>query len=118
MYFLANENFPLTSVRLMRDAGHDVAAVIQESPGTTDREVLSRAHQENRVLLTFDRDYGELIYRLGLPSPLGVVYLRFDPSTPEEPGEYLLNLLRSKNILLPGMFTVAEHGRVRQRPLP
>ena len=71
MRFLANENFPLVSVSLLRNAGHDVAAVIEESPGAKDSEVLARAAQEERVVLTFDRDYGSLIYRLGLPAPVG-----------------------------------------------
>ena len=56
MRFLANENFPLASVRRMQDAGQDVSAVIQESPGAKDLDILNRAVHESRVLLTFDRD--------------------------------------------------------------
>jgi predicted nuclease of predicted toxin-antitoxin system len=63
MDFLANENFPVVSIKLLRNAGHDVASVIEETPGNKDRGVLKRAHEENRIVLTFDRDYGELIYR-------------------------------------------------------
>jgi predicted nuclease of predicted toxin-antitoxin system len=73
MRFLANENFPLPSVRLLRQAGYDLASVIEDSPGIEDAQVLSRAADEQRVILTFDRDYGELIYRLRLPSPTGVL---------------------------------------------
>jgi hypothetical protein len=40
---------------------------------------------EERVILTFDRNYGEHIYRWRLRSPRGVIYLRFRPHTPEEP---------------------------------
>jgi predicted nuclease of predicted toxin-antitoxin system len=72
MWFLANENFPLPSVRLLRQAGYDVASVTEDSPGIEDSEVLTRAANEQRVVITFDRDYGELIYRLRLPSPTGV----------------------------------------------
>ncbi|MHC5674837.1 DUF5615 family PIN-like protein [Nostoc sp.] len=77
MRFLANENFPLPSVRLLRQAGYDVASVTEDSPGIEDTEVLTRAANDQWVILTFDRDYGELIYRLKLPSPMGVIYLRF-----------------------------------------
>jgi predicted nuclease of predicted toxin-antitoxin system len=91
MRFLANENFPLPSVRLLRGGGYDLAWVTEDSPGIEDSEVLTRGADEQRVIITFDRDYGELIYRLRLPSPTGVIYLRFRPHTPEEPAILLLN---------------------------
>lgn len=62
MRFLANENFPLPSVRLLRSAGHDVLSITEESPGISDDRILTRAVAEERIILTFDRDYGELIY--------------------------------------------------------
>jgi predicted nuclease of predicted toxin-antitoxin system len=117
MRFLANENIPLTSVRHLREANYDTAAVIEDSPGATDREILVRAVREERIIVTFDRDYGELIYRYKFPVPPGVVYLRFDPLTPQEPGVRVLQLLNS-DLSLERKFTVLEHGRIRQRPLP
>ena len=118
MRFLANENFPLPSVRLLRQAGYDVASVTEDSPGIEDTEVLTRAAIEQRVILTFDRDYGELIYRLKLPSPTGVIYLRFRPHTPEEPATLLLNLLEIEGLQFEERFTVLERDQIRQRPLP
>ncbi|MBP0003747.1 MAG: DUF5615 family PIN-like protein [Cyanobacteria bacterium SBC] len=73
MQFLANENCPLPSVRTIRRAGYNIASVTEDSPGIDDRAVLTRAANEKRIILTFDRDYGELIYRLRLPSPKGVI---------------------------------------------
>jgi len=98
MRFLANENFPLLSVRILRQAELEVASVTEDSPGIEDSEVLARAADEERVILTFDRDYGELIYRLRLRSPRGVIYLRFRPHTPEEPASILLNLLQTEGL--------------------
>jgi len=118
MRFVANENFPLKSVRRLREAGHEVYAVIEDSPGAKDQEVLTRAADEQCVVLTFDRDYGELIYRWRLSIPVGVVYFRFDPATPQEPAEHLFRLLAVSSLSLEGKFTVVERGRVRQRPLP
>ena len=118
MRFLADENFPLVSVRRLREAGHDTGAVIEDSPGAKDWEVLARAVAERRVVLTFDRDYGELIYRQRLSVPEGVVYFRFAPATPEEPAEHLFRLLTIESLSLEGLFTVVERGRARQRPLP
>ena len=115
MDFLANENFPVVSIRLLRNAGHNVASVIEESPGEKDRNILRRAHDENRIVLTFDRDYGELIYRHKLFIPAGVIYFRFNPSTPKEPAEILLNILMKGNVTIVDKFTVVERDRIRQR---
>lgn len=78
----------------------------------------SRAVREARVLLTFDRDYGSLVYQRRLPAPGGIVYFRFVPSSLEEPAEYLLALLERSELSLLGVLTVAERDRIRQRPLP
>jgi predicted nuclease of predicted toxin-antitoxin system len=118
MKFLANENFPLASVHHLREAGHDIKAIIEDSPGIKDSEVLARAIGEERIVLTFDRDYGRLIYRLGHPTPLGIVYFRFDPLTPKEPAEHLLRLLIVEVLTLDKKFTVTDRDHVRQRPLP
>jgi predicted nuclease of predicted toxin-antitoxin system len=80
--------------------------------------VLARAVQEDRIILTFDRDYGELIYKRRLPPPLGVVYFRIIPATPDEPAERLLQLLATLGFSLEGKFTILEPGQARQRPLP
>ncbi len=79
---------------------------------------MARAADEQRVILTFDRDYGELIYRLRLRSPRGVIYLRFRPHTPEEPASILLNLLQTEGLQFEERFTVVERDQIRQRPLP
>jgi predicted nuclease of predicted toxin-antitoxin system len=118
MRFLANENFPLASIRLLREAGHDVLAVIQDSPGAKDPAVLAQADQEDRILLTFDRDYGELVYLRDFPVPPGIVYLRFIPESASEPAAILTGLLELPGLSLSGSFTVLERTRVRQRPLP
>jgi predicted nuclease of predicted toxin-antitoxin system len=118
MRFLANENIPVASIKLLRRAGHDITAIIEEAPGEIDRTILDRASEEKRVILTFDRDYGELIYRYRLSVPAGVVYFRFDPVTPEEPAQFLLRLLSLEELALLQMFTVVERDRLRQRPLP
>jgi len=66
MNFLANENFPLLSIKRLR----------------------------------------------------GIVYFRFDPATPLEPGNLLLELMSSEKINITGKFTVIDRKRIRQRPLP
>jgi predicted nuclease of predicted toxin-antitoxin system len=118
MRFLANENFPIASVRELREQGHDVVAVLEVEAGAKDPIVLGRAARESRILLTFDRDYGELIYRRNLPSPQGLVYLRFVPVTPQEPAEVVSALLQIEGLDLESRYTIVDRQRVRQRPLP
>ena len=76
MRILANENFPEDAVVALRKAGHDVAWIRTEAPGSSDREVLRRAQTEGRVLITFDKDFGELAFRAGLPASSGIVLFR------------------------------------------
>ncbi|MCZ7673573.1 MAG: DUF5615 family PIN-like protein [Chloroflexi bacterium] len=116
MHFLANENFPLASINKLRSANYDVIAVIEMMPGAIDKQVLTLAHQETRIILTFDRDYGELLFKHKLPKPAGVIFLRFVPLTPEEPAAYILELLANPNIQLEGKFTVA--ARRQNTPAP
>ena len=118
MRLLANENIPVPSIRLLRQAGYDITAIIEDSPGIPDTAVLARAADEKRIILTFDRDYGELIYRRGLRSPSGVIYLRFQPQAPTEPAELLLNLFQTDHIEFEQRFTVVERDQIRQRTLP
>ena len=118
MRFLANENFPLKSIRQLREHDHDVVAVIEEMSGVSDRIILDRANRENRIILTFDRDYGELIFHYQLPTPAGVIYLRFDPVSPEEPADLLIRMFESTGIQVENKFTVLDRDRVRQRSLP
>ncbi len=66
---LANENVPIPSVMLLRNAAFDVLAIAESNPGLSDRAVLDVAVADARWIITFDRDYGELIYARGLPPP-------------------------------------------------
>lgn len=67
MKFLANENFPLDSVIYLREQGFDVSAIGEDNPSITDPQVLEIAQREQRTILTFDRDYGELIFKYAFP---------------------------------------------------
>ena len=66
MVILADENVPGAAVARLRDAGHDVSWVSEDAPGTADPDVLERASKEDRLLVTFDKDFGDLAYRAGL----------------------------------------------------
>jgi predicted nuclease of predicted toxin-antitoxin system len=118
MRLLANENIPLGTVRRLRQADHNVLSITETSPGISDTKVLSIAHAEQRILLTFDRDYGELIYVKRLPCPAGLIYLRFTPASPEDAADRLAPFLAKVHESLYGQFVVLDREGYRQRPLP
>ena len=117
MKWLANENIPLASVRLLQDRDIDIVSVLLSRPGIADREVLRWASQEQRIILTYDRDYGELIFHRKAPAPPGLVYFRGPPSHPEEPARFLLYWIE-RGVQFSGYLTVVTSQRIRQRPLP
>ena len=116
MIFLANENVPFKSVTVMREKGIDVKCVSELYPGISDIEVISLAKKEQRIILTFDKDYGYLLYKEGLAFKEGLVFIRFIPGNPAEAGKILVKLI-SKGVNLTGYFTVVYSNSIRQRPL-
>jgi len=61
MKLLANENFPLKSILYLRSKGFDISSIGTDNPSIMDNVVMKIAIDEKRTILTFDRDYGELI---------------------------------------------------------
>ncbi len=117
MRFLANENFPGPAVAALRAAGQDVVWVRLAKPGAGDTEVLTWAVREERVLLTFDKDFGELAGQTVLPAGCGVVLLRTPiPKPGEDGGRGLAALIMTRDDWA-GHFSVIEPGRIRMRRL-
>ncbi|MBC8004951.1 MAG: DUF5615 family PIN-like protein [Verrucomicrobia bacterium] len=115
MKLLANENFPISSIKILKDAGYDIVAVGKEFAGILDSEVIDYAIKEHRTIITFDRDYGELIFKKGYKPLAGVIYLRWNSFQPNEPGDYLIELFKSNKIQYEGMLTVISLDNIRQR---
>ncbi len=115
MRLLANENFPLGSAHVLRAGGFDIKVVGVEFAGITDREVMEIAIREERTIVTFDRHYGELIFRHGYRPASGVIYLRWKHFGPEDPGRYLTELLTSTGIDFSHALTVIDEDTIRQR---
>jgi hypothetical protein len=116
MRFLADENFPAATVQALRNAGHDIIWVRTAAPGSSDLDVLAWTAREGRILLTFDKDFGELARSAALPAACGVVLLRIPMPRPGGVGERLADLVTARNDWA-GHFSVVEPGRVRMRPL-
>jgi predicted nuclease of predicted toxin-antitoxin system len=117
MHLLANENIPAEVVDALRQRGHDVVWVHTDAPGSNDRDVLARAVAEDRVLLTFDKDFGELAFHAGLPATSAVVLLRIAPLSPGQVATLTITVLESRSDWA-GHFSVIEETRIRMTPLP
>jgi predicted nuclease of predicted toxin-antitoxin system len=117
MKLLANENFPRSAVEALRAAGFDVVWVREQMPGAKDEDVLANAMSDGRLLVTFDKDFGELAFRCGLPSTCGVVLFRVATRSPDYIAEKVRTILQSRNDWV-GQFAVVDEIRVRMRNLP
>ena len=114
---LANENIPASAVSELRSRGHDVLWVRSDFPGAADELVLARAVVEQRVLITFDKDFGELVYRRGRNASFGIVLFRFAMASPLDTATKIAAGLESRSDWQ-GMFSVIEEGRIRMSALP
>ncbi len=117
MRLLANENFAGSAVKALRARGHDVVWIREESPGISDPEVLARAVREDRVLLTFDKDFGELAFRAQRPISSGIVLFRIRKPSASYIAAVVVQLIDSAGPWA-GLFSVVEDTRIRRRPLP
>ena len=116
--WLADENIDRRAIELLRARGEDVAAVAEMEAGASDTRVLALARQENRILLSFDRDHGDLIFNRGVPPPRAIVYFRIYPPDPSTFERLLLGAVMMGAYALDGRFTVVSAQGTRQRLLP
>ena len=112
MKILADENFPKLAVDALRMLGHDVIWISSNSPGICDADVLNKAAAEGRLLITFDKDFGELFFQDGMSSSAGIVLFRILPSCPEKIAEIAVAVLESRNDWSQH-FSVVEEDRIR-----
>lgn len=117
--FLAKENFPAPSINLLRINNFYVLSIQETTPGISDEEVLKIAtdynYDYNYIILTFDKDYGELIFRYKPANPPAVVFFREKGQSPLSASEILISLLTSGSVHLENAFTVIEGQSIRQR---
>ena len=116
MKFLADENIEQPVVEALRAAGHNVLCLTGTHRGLTDEQVLRRAESEGRILLTNDKDFGELVFRLHRLAT-GIVLLRLGTEEGIEKAARFIDILPSIEAQLPGHFAVVTEERVRLRPV-
>ena len=116
MRLIADENVDLALVAWLRELGHDVLWVAEASPAASDPAVLSAGYLAGRVLVTFDLDFGELVYRRGDPAA-GVLLLRLRTSNSQELLAAFSEVWREIEPRIEGKFVVATNKRIRVRDM-
>jgi predicted nuclease of predicted toxin-antitoxin system len=117
MRFLVNENITRTVIEQLRQRGHDVFSVKESMRSEKDEVILAYAQSEQRVVVTHDKDFGELAFRSRIPALCGVVLFRLTGSDPNADNERILEALNSRTDWT-GHFSVVSDDRIRMRPLP
>ena len=112
MRFLADESCDFSVVRALRAAGHDVVAVAEFLSGSDDAVVMDVAFREHRVLLTEDKDFGQLVYAHSQQS-CGVIFIRYPADARKGLPEAVAVLVSRIAADLIGSFVVMSPGRVR-----
>ncbi len=119
MRFLADVGVSVSTVRSLRAEGHDAVHLREENlHRLPDSAILAKARDENRTIITFDLDFGDLLAAAGIRLP-SVVIFRLHNQTPLSVTRKLLEILplvRTK--LETGAVIIVEESRFRVRELP
>lgn len=115
MKFVADESVDFSIVKALRSNGMEVFAVAEQEPSVADEDVLALAVRHDAPLLTEDKDFGELVFRLRLPH-CGVILLRLGHLTGEAKGPLTAAVILTHLSELPGAFAVFDGYHLRIRP--
>lgn len=115
MDFIVDESSGIAVVEYLRSVGHDVLAVADTMPQANDPDILVRAVSEGRILVTNDKDFGDLVFRSG-QAHHGVVLLRLHDESSTNRVRVVKSILELHAHRLAGHFTVATEAGVRIRP--
>lgn len=115
MKFIANENFPIPAFHYLLDKSIDIIHIGNEFPGISDQEVLKLAMKLERIIITFDSDYGEIIFKNNIIPPQGVIYLRLRSYQPVDPGKLIFKIITNSKISFTSKITVIDKNSIRQK---
>ena len=116
MKFLADEGVDRQIVLRLREDGFDITYIAEFALGAVDPAILELANDEDRILITRDKDFGELAYRDRLVHA-GIVLNRLFELTSERKAEIVSSVIKQYGEELENAFTVIQPGRVRIRKM-
>lgn len=113
MNLLADESVDRQTVARLRSDGHEIIYVAEMEPGVTDDAVLERANESGALLLTADKDFGELVFRDGQLTAGGVVLIRLAGLSAEHKAQIVSAAFGERGGEFPQRFSVIAPGRIR-----
>ncbi|HRI58528.1 MAG TPA: DUF5615 family PIN-like protein [Saprospiraceae bacterium] len=116
MLILADESVDFAIIEALRAAGFEVQAIVEDSPGWPDVQVLAHAFDLPAFLITEDKDFGELTYRLRKPSR-GILLVRLIHTSSESKAALVLEVLQTHLDQLLNTFSVLDESNLRIKPL-
>jgi len=116
MKFLIDESVEKPIVDWLRDQKYDVTYVTESSPAITDEEVIKIANSESRILITNDKDFGELIFRQGRITQ-GILLIRASNEESSNKIRLVKEVLKKVKNKLRGNFIVVNEAGIRIRKI-
>jgi predicted nuclease of predicted toxin-antitoxin system len=114
--FIVDESTGMAVAKYLRDAGHDVMAVVESMPHASDRDILREATHKNRIVVTNDKDFGDLVFR-SREAHSGVLLLRLKEDVAANRVRVVRMVVEHHSARLANSFTVASEDGVRIRPI-
>ncbi|VXD10535.1 DUF5615 family PIN-like protein [Marinoscillum sp. 108] len=115
MKFLANENVPVSSVNYLKSKGYDITSIGVDEAGVSDQQVMDIATKQDRTIITYDSDYGELIFKYGFKPNAGVIFIRQQPTEPLETAKIIEQLTSNTTLSFERTLTVVDLNSLRQK---
>jgi predicted nuclease of predicted toxin-antitoxin system len=113
---LADENFPQKAVKKLRHLGYDIKSIVEIKPGLSNGAVVHLAQKEERILLTFDKDFGELMVQRRAKEFAGVILFRLKSFTEDQLIKLTIDII-NKGYDLSRHFVVVQENQIRIIPL-
>ena len=117
MKLLVDECCDPRLVAALRQAGHEVRYVLEIDPGASDEQIAQLSIDQDRILTTEDKDFGELAIRHGKSLP-GLILIRIAPEHRHRKPARVLALLMRRGDTLWGQYAVVDETSARLRPIP
>jgi predicted nuclease of predicted toxin-antitoxin system len=112
MKFLTDENIGFEVIKSLRQLGFDIKSILETNRGVNDAIVISLANKEKRILITTDKDFGELVY-VNKFIHSGVILLRLKSDSSKNKLKVLKSLFEFRLAELEKAFTVVTESKVR-----
>jgi len=114
--FLIDENVEFSLVTYLREKGYDVLSIAERYPSLDDASILMMAVKEKRIVVTSDKDFGNLVFREKLPSS-GVILFRMDNQSSQRKVEVVNILLENYHNKLAGNFVTISDAKIKIRKI-